>query len=120
MVERNAKPRNWRLIPVVVPFPRGVHRSSHWRSRGQSRSKAHLHAIRVAAKPLDENAPLHATHKRFQQEIGKPWHAVMLYFMRYNFCRVHNTLRVTPASEGGRTDHVWSLEELLDSLENAV
>jgi hypothetical protein len=31
----------------------------------------------------------------------------------YNFCRVHQTLRVTPAMEAGLTDHVWSLRELL-------
>ncbi len=34
--------------------------------------------------------------------------AVALYFGYYNFCRVHLTLRVTPAMEAGITDHVWS------------
>jgi hypothetical protein len=28
--------------------------------------------------------------------------------MHYNFARVHQTLRVTPAMEAGITDHVWS------------
>jgi len=32
--------------------------------------------------------------------------------MYYNFCRVHKSLRVTPAMEAGITDHVWSIEEL--------
>jgi len=32
--------------------------------------------------------------------------------MHYNFCRIHQTLRVTPAMEAGLTDHVWSLEEI--------
>ena len=42
-------------------------------------------------------------------------HAAMvaLYFMFYNVCRVHQTLRVTPAMEAGLTDHVWSVSELL-------
>jgi hypothetical protein len=31
----------------------------------------------------------------------------------YNFCRVHQTLRVTPAMEAGITDRVWSLADLL-------
>jgi hypothetical protein len=31
----------------------------------------------------------------------------------YNFCRVHQTLRVTPAMEAGLTDHAWSIMELL-------
>src|SRR5882762_7971752 len=35
----------------------------------------------------------------------------------YNFCRVHQTLRVTPAMEAGLTDHVWSVEELVGLLE---
>jgi IS1 family transposase len=39
--------------------------------------------------------------------------AVALYVAWYNFCRVHQTLRVTPAMEAGLTDHVWSLDELL-------
>ena len=33
--------------------------------------------------------------------------------MHYNFCRVHKTLRVTPAMEAGVTDHVWTLEEII-------
>jgi hypothetical protein len=37
---------------------------------------------------------------------------VALYFLHYNFCRVHGTLRITPAMQAGISDHVWSLEEL--------
>jgi hypothetical protein len=33
--------------------------------------------------------------------------------MHYNFCRIHQSLRVTPAMEAGIADHVWVLEELL-------
>jgi transposase-like protein/IS1 family transposase len=39
--------------------------------------------------------------------------AISLYMAWYNFCRVHSSLRVTPAMEAGLTDHVWSLSELL-------
>ena len=45
-------------------------------------------------------------------------HAVALHFMWYNFGRIHQTLRVTPAMEAGVSDHVWTAEEvaaLLDS-----
>lgn len=34
---------------------------------------------------------------------------------RYNFGRVHSSLRVTPAMEAGLTDHVWNLEEIMAS-----
>ena len=39
--------------------------------------------------------------------------ATALYFMYYNFCRVHQTLRVTPAMEAGVTDHVWKIEDII-------
>lgn len=42
--------------------------------------------------------------------------AIALHFMHYNFCRVHQTLRVTPAMEAGIADHVWSLEEIAGLL----
>jgi hypothetical protein len=35
----------------------------------------------------------------------------------YNFCRVHQTLRVTPAMEAGLADHVWGIEELVALLD---
>ncbi len=38
--------------------------------------------------------------------------AVALHFMYYNFARIHQTLRVTPAMAAGISDHVWELEEI--------
>jgi hypothetical protein len=43
--------------------------------------------------------------------------AVALWFMYYNFCRIHQTLRVTPAMEAGIAGHVWTLEELVALLD---
>jgi hypothetical protein len=37
--------------------------------------------------------------------------------MHYNFCRVHQTLRVTPAMEAGIANHVWSIEEVVALME---
>jgi hypothetical protein len=45
-----------------------------------------------------------------------PLHTAAIHFMHYNFCRIHTTLRVTPAMEAGITDHVWSLEEVIGLL----
>lgn len=39
--------------------------------------------------------------------------AVALFVVWYCFCRVHMTLRVTPAMQAGLTDHIWSLAELI-------
>ncbi len=41
--------------------------------------------------------------------------AVSLLMCWYNFCRVHQTLRVTPAMEAGITDHIWTIQELLEA-----
>ena len=49
----------------------------------------------------------------FSKKIENHGHNIALHFMHYNFCRVHQTLRVTPAMEAGLTDHVWELEELV-------
>jgi hypothetical protein len=37
--------------------------------------------------------------------------------MHYNFGRIHQTLRVTPAMEAGVTDRVWSVEEIVALME---
>lgn len=42
---------------------------------------------------------------------------VALYFLHYNFARVHQTLRTTPAMAAGLADHVWSIEEIIGLLE---
>jgi transposase-like protein/IS1 family transposase len=54
---------------------------------------------------------------RLTNAYSKKWEnlkaTLALYFAWYNFCRVHSTLRVTPAMESGLTNHVWGLTELL-------
>ena len=43
--------------------------------------------------------------------------AVALHFMYYNFVRIHQTLRVTPAMAAGVTDRLWKIENLVDLLQ---
>jgi IS1 family transposase len=52
----------------------------------------------------------------FSKKVENHLHALSLYFMYYNFARIHKTLRVTPAMEAGVTDHVWRFEEILALL----
>jgi hypothetical protein len=52
----------------------------------------------------------------FSKKVENLEHAVALHFMNYNFCRIHGSLRVTPAMEAGVSDHVWSLEEVIALL----
>ena len=49
----------------------------------------------------------------FSKKLDNHKAACALHFAYYNFCRIHKSLRVTPAMEAGITDHVWSLRELL-------
>jgi IS1 family transposase len=53
----------------------------------------------------------------FSKKLENLEHAVALHYMHYNFCRIHQTLRVTPAMEAGISDHVWSLDEVIALLE---
>jgi len=49
----------------------------------------------------------------FSKKWENLWAALCLHFGWYNFCRVHRTLRVTPAMQAGIADHVWDIQELL-------
>ena len=44
--------------------------------------------------------------------------AVALYFMYCNYCRVHQTIKTTPAVASGLADHVWSIEEIVGLLDS--
>jgi len=52
----------------------------------------------------------------FSKKIENHEAAVALHYMHYNFARIHQTLRVTPAMEAGIADHVWGLEEIVGLL----
>lgn len=49
----------------------------------------------------------------FSKKIENHIHALALYTFHYNFCKIHKTLRVTPAMEAGLTDHVWGIDEII-------
>lgn len=53
----------------------------------------------------------------FSKKLENHMHAISIYFMHYNFARVHQTLRVTPAVEARVSDHVWTLEEIVGLVE---
>ena len=56
----------------------------------------------------------------FSKKIENHTAAIALHFMHYNFCRVHKTLRVTPAMEAGLAHRVWTVEELVSILPEPV
>jgi IS1 family transposase len=52
----------------------------------------------------------------FSKKFENHMHAIAIHYMHYNFCRVHKTLRVTPAMEAKIADHVWTIEEMLGAV----
>ena len=54
----------------------------------------------------------------FSKKLENHYAAVALYAAHYNFCRVHEALRITPAMQLGVTDHIWTISELVDAALN--
>ena len=54
----------------------------------------------------------------FSKKVENHEAAIALHFMHYNFCRVHQTLRVTPAMQAGLSNHIWSLAEVIALLDS--
>ena len=49
----------------------------------------------------------------FSKKIENHEAAIALFVLHYNFARVHQTFRVTPAMEAGIADHIWTIEEIV-------
>ncbi|HXM22482.1 MAG TPA: hypothetical protein VN948_14595 [Terriglobales bacterium] len=47
-------------------------------------------------------------------------HAAMvaIHAVHYNFARIHKTLRITPSMAAGLSDHVWSLEQIIQMADS--
>jgi IS1 family transposase len=54
----------------------------------------------------------------FSKKIENHAHAVSLHYMFYNFCRIHKTLRVTPAMAAKVTDRLWSVEDIVQVIDD--
>ena len=55
----------------------------------------------------------------FSKKLENHVHAVALHIMHYNFCRIHQSLRVTPAMEAGIAESVWEVADLVTMIEQA-
>jgi hypothetical protein len=89
-----------------------------------------LKKTKVAGKPEDkhistsyverQNLTMRMSMRRFtrltnafSKKLENHCHALALYFVFYNFMRIHKTLRVTPAMAAGITDRIWSWEDII-------
>ena len=51
----------------------------------------------------------------FSKKLANLKASVALHYAHYNFVRVHRTLRMTPAMAAGIADHIWTVQELIES-----
>lgn len=56
----------------------------------------------------------------FSKKIENHLAATALFFLYYNFGRIHSSLRVTPAMQAGVADHVWEIQEIVDLLPKPI
>ena len=52
----------------------------------------------------------------FSKKIENHIASIALHYMHYNYCRIHQTLRITPGMAAGIADHVWSVEDLVNLI----
>ncbi len=52
----------------------------------------------------------------FSKKLENHMHAISLYFMFYNYCKIHKSLRITPTMAAGITDHVWDLTDIINLI----
>jgi IS1 family transposase len=52
----------------------------------------------------------------FSKKVENHAYQIALHYIHYNFCRIHKTLRVTPAMAAGVTDHVWEIGDIINLI----
>jgi hypothetical protein len=53
----------------------------------------------------------------FSMKLENHMHAIALHYMYYNFCRIHQSLRCTPAMEAGISKTVWEIADIVALLD---
>ena len=54
----------------------------------------------------------------FSKKAENHAHMMAIYFMHYNFVRIHQTLKITPAMAAGVTSRLWEMEDMVNALED--
>jgi len=80
----------------------------------QSGREAHFDQLRRTPNLTMRMGMRHCTRltNGFSKKVENHAHALAIYFMHYNFARIHSSLRVSPAMAAGGTDKLWSLEDV--------
>src|ERR1700680_1279355 len=91
----------------------------YWRDqvscRRQSRSKAR--AERQNLNIRMGNRRMTRLTNAFSKKAANHTHMMAIYFMHYNFVRIHQTLKITPAMAAGVTSKLWEMADMVNVLE---
>ena len=85
---------------TVTGDPDSKHISTSYVERQNLTMRMHLRRFTRLTNAFSKKAENHA-------------YAVAIHFMWYNFAKIHQTLRITPAMAAGVTDHVWDAEDIV-------
>ena len=115
------------LVKLFGPEPDGDHRYSPGKCNGTRKRQVsgdpdpeHVSTSYVERQNLTMRMKMRRFTRltnAFSKKVENHAHAIALHFMHYNFARIHQTLRSTPAMKAGVTDHLWSIEEIVLLLE---
>ena len=92
------------LPKVVTGEPNQKHISTSYVERQDLTMRMHMRRFTRLTNAFSKKLEMHA-------------HSVALHFMHYNFVKVHQSLRMTPAMAAGVTDRLWEIEDLVALLE---
>jgi len=87
----------------------------HWIGQWEARSPLRFHVLHRTAEPhhSHDEPEIHSPDQCFQQKAVPPESRYQPAFCLLQPCRVHSSLRVTPAMQAGISDHIWTMNELL-------
>jgi hypothetical protein len=87
---------------------------------GQPRQAPYLYQLRRAAEFDDARVDeaVRPARQRLLEKAENHAYSVAIHFMHYNFVRIHQSLRVTPAMAAGVTNKLWSIADMVKVIED--
>lgn len=93
-------------------------RTVEGRPDGRHISTSHVERMNLSIRM--QNRRFTRLTNAFSKKLDNHIHALALYFAFYNFCRIHKSLRMSPAMAAGITDRLWSLEDIVAKIDEAA
>ena len=87
----------------IIGSPDPAHLSTSYVERNNLTMRMHMRRFTRLTNGFSKKLEMHILN-------------IALHFVYYNFCKIHQSLRVTPAMQAGISDHVWEISELVNLL----